>query len=84
MRGQGLVEQLSWDRLPSQRVDKLDQPLDLRDEKAGTAFVKLPEVVTVNDGVRQMRVPRTMGRPDTLPGICSINSHAIQSISAPT
>src|SRR4030088_2526340 len=28
-----------------------------------------------------MRVPRTMGRPDTLPGICSISSHCVQSIS---
>ena len=28
-----------------------------------------------------MRVPRTMGRPDTLPGTCSISSHCVQSIS---
>src|ERR1017187_4320235 len=29
-----------------------------------------------------MRVPRTMGCPDTLPGTCSISSQAIQSTSA--
>src|SRR5271154_3587321 len=29
-----------------------------------------------------MRVPRTMGRPETLPGICSISSQAVQSMSA--
>jgi hypothetical protein len=28
-----------------------------------------------------MRVPRTMGRPDTFPGITSISSQAVQSIS---
>src|ERR1700726_847520 len=32
-------------------------------------------------GSGMMRVPRTTGRPDTLPGTCSISSHAIQSIS---
>src|SRR5665811_2105130 len=29
----------------------------------------------------RMRVPRTIGRPDTLPGIISISSQAIQSMS---
>ena len=28
-----------------------------------------------------MRLPRTMGRPDTFPGIRSISSHSVQSIS---
>ncbi len=30
----------------------------------------------------RIRVPRTIGRPDTFPGICSINSHSIQLISS--
>jgi hypothetical protein len=31
-------------------------------------------------GSGKMRVPRTMGRPDALPGICSMISQVIQSI----
>src|ERR1019366_10567312 len=34
---------------------------------------------TIASGI--MRVPRTMGRPDTLPGTFSISSQAIQSMS---
>lgn len=39
------------------------------------------KILTVDDGSGMMCVPRTMGRPDTLPGTCSISSHVVQSFS---
>ena len=67
-------------------VRELNQPIDLTQgqcRKPLTQFVdRLAKVIAINDSVGRMRVPRTIGCPDTLPGMRSINSHCIQSISA--
>ena len=49
--------------LPTLRVRELDQPLDLGNRESRKALMNfvdaVAEFVTVHDGVRQMRVPRT-------------------------
>jgi hypothetical protein len=71
--------------LPSLGVGKINQALNLRNgqgRKTLAEFVdSLPKVVAVDNGIGRMRVPRTMGLPETLPEIFSISSQPIQSMS---
>ena len=64
-------------------MSKFNEPLDLREGKPRVVFVNqvkwLAGIVAVDDRVRQNACTRTIGRPDTLPGTCSISSHCVQS-----
>jgi len=66
-------------------MGKLDQAFDLGEREIRKALcissMLSPRSKLFTMGSGMMRVPRTMGLPDTLPGILSISSHCIQSIS---
>jgi hypothetical protein len=67
-------------------VGKLDQTLDLGNEKRRPILVDvlyaLAHVIAIHNSVRHDARTAHDGPPETLPGICSINSQAVQPMPA--